>query len=100
MKNRKFAFRVSESDYQTLKAKMTMTEFIVKSITGKEIIVINNLKEFISELKAIGRILNQLTTLANMGRVSVVNLAETKQKLNEIYRVLLSSREGKTDGNS
>ena len=103
MKIRKFAFRISESDYQMLKtkasrAKITMTDFAVRSIMGKEIVVIGNLKEFISELKALGRNLNQLTVLANMGRISVVNLAETKKKLDEIYGVLQVGRKGKAHG--
>ena len=45
-----------------------------------------------SELKAQGRNLNQLTTLANMGRVSVVkgdDLAENYGKIYEQLRVLL-----------
>ncbi len=90
MKKKPFAFRISESTYKTLKqkskrGKITMTEFLERSITDKEIIVVDGMQELISELKAISRNLNQLTTLANMGKVDAVYLAETKAQLSGIY---------------
>ena len=93
MKKKPFAFRISESTYKTLKqkskrSKVTMTEFLERAIIDKEIIVIDGIQELISELKAIGRNLNQLTTLANMGKVDAVYLAETKAKLSGIYEKL------------
>ena len=51
---------------------MTMTDYIVQFALSKEIIQVDGLNEILSELKAQGRNLNQLATLANMGRVSVV----------------------------
>lgn len=98
MTTRKFAFRIRESDYQVLKSKakpgkVTMTSLIVSAVTGKEIVVIDNLKNFLSELKAIGRNLNQLTTLANMGKVNTVYLSETKQELNKLYEILSAMAE-------
>lgn len=103
MNTRKFAFRIKERDYQMLKAKakrgkVTMTSLIVSAITGKEIIVIDDLKNFLSELKAIGRNLNQLTTLANMGKVNTVYLTETKQELNRLYEMLAAVTEVKSNG--
>jgi len=103
MNTRKFAFRIKESDYQTLKSKakrgkVTMTSLIVSAITGKEIVVIDALKNFLSELKAIGRNLNQLTTLANMGKVNTVYLTETKQELNRLYEILATVTEVKSNG--
>ncbi|MEG1351447.1 MAG: plasmid mobilization relaxosome protein MobC [Oscillospiraceae bacterium] len=93
MKKKPFAFRISESGYKTLKqksnrGKVTMTEFLERAITDKDVIVIDGVQELISELKAIGRNLNQLTTLANMGKVDTVYLADTKVQLNNIYEKL------------
>lgn len=93
MKTRKFAFRINESDYQMLKnkakhGKITMTDLIIRAITGKEIVVVYGITELLSELKAIGRNLNQLTTLANMGKVDAVYLADTKAALNSLYEKL------------
>jgi len=93
MKTRKFAFRIGENDYQTLKTKakrgkITMTDLIIRAITDKEIVVVDGVRELLVELKAIGRNLNQLTTLANMGRIDTAYLTETKAQLNQIYEKL------------
>lgn len=93
MKKKPFAFRISESTYQTLKRKakrgrVTMTEFLERAITDKEIVVVDGMQELIGELKAIGRNLNQLTTLANMDRTNIVYLSETKVQLSDIYEKL------------
>ena len=55
------------------------------------------LEQILSELKAQGRNLNQLTTLANMGRVTVVKgdaLAENYGKIYEQLRELLQEVSG------
>ncbi len=93
MKKKSFAFRISEGGYKTLKqkakrGKVTMTEFLERAITDKEIVVVDGVQEMIAELKAIGRNLNQLTTLANMGKVDAVYLADTKAQLSDIYEKL------------
>ena len=51
---------------------MTVTDYLTTCALGKEIIRIDGLDGLLSELKAQGRNLNQLTTLANMGRLSVL----------------------------
>ena len=59
----------------TLRAKaagMTVTDYLTTCALGKEIVRINGLDGLLSELKAQGKNLNQLTTLANMGRLSVL----------------------------
>ncbi|MPN59233.1 hypothetical protein SDC9_206954 [bioreactor metagenome] len=47
-----------------------------------------DLKEILKQQRAIGNNLNQLTVLANMGRVSVANLGETAQALKTISETL------------
>jgi len=93
MKNKTFAFRVSESDLNRIKSKarqagLTATDYIILSALGKKIVVIDGLPEMLSELKAIGRNLNQLTTLANMGRVSAVHLTEFTGRFANLYTAL------------
>ena len=51
---------------------MTVTDYLITCALGKEIVRIDGLDNMLSELKAQGRNLNQLTTLANMGRLSVL----------------------------
>ena len=75
------------------KAGMTVTDYIVTCALDKEIVRVDGLEEAVTELKAQGRNLNQLTTLANMGRIQVLrsdelidHYAELCQKLARISR--------------
>ena len=81
MKNKKLSIRISEADWQRFhdkadQADMTLTEYITDCCLGKQIVIIDGLDEVIRQQKAIGRNLNQLTTLANMGKVKTVYLQE------------------------
>ena len=62
-------------------AQLTVTDYLTLCGMAKQIVQINGLDEILSELKAQGRNLNQLTTLANMGQVEVIDL----QKLMQVY---------------
>lgn len=53
-------------------AGMTITDYLTTCALGKEIVRVEGLDDLLSELKAQGRNLNQLTTLANMGRITVL----------------------------
>ena len=53
-------------------ANMTLTDYLCICGLGQEIIRVEGLDDLLSELKAQGRNLNQLTTLANMGRITVL----------------------------
>ena len=53
-------------------AGMTVTDYLTTCALGKEIVRIDGLDDLLSELKAQGRNLNRLTTLANMGHLSVL----------------------------
>ena len=81
MKNRKLSIRISDADWQQFhdkaeQANMTLTEYVTACCLGKQIVIIDGLDEVIRQQKAIGRNLNQLTTLANMGKVKAVYLQE------------------------
>ena len=81
MKNKKLSIRISEADWQRFhekaeQADMTLTEYIMDCCLGKQIVVIDGLDEVIRQQKAVGRNLNQLTPLANMGKVKTVYLKE------------------------
>ena len=70
----------------------TVTDYLCLCGLGKEIVQVEGLDKVLSELKAQGRNLNQLTTLANMGRVTVLKgdaLAENYGKIYEQLRELL-----------
>ena len=77
---------------QAKTAGLTVTDYLCYSGLGKEIVRVEGLEQVLSELKAQGRNLNQLTTLANMGRVTVVKgdtLAENYGKIYVQIRELL-----------
>ena len=81
VKSKKLSIRISEENWQRFhekadQANMTLTEYITGCCLGKQIVVIDGLDEVIRQQKAIGRNLNQLTTLANMGKVNTVYLKE------------------------
>ena len=81
VKNKKLSIRISDADWQRFhekaeQANMTLTEYITDCCLGKQIVVIDGLDEVIRQQKAIGRNLNQLTTLANMGKMKTVYLKE------------------------
>jgi len=95
IKDKTFAFRISESDYLLLKTKaavgnITMTDLIIRAVNGKKIVVIEGLKEVLAELKSIGRNLNQLTTLCNMGRISCLRLDDVKQDFAAVLDKILA----------
>ena len=50
--------------------------------------VIDGLEDLLKEQKAIGRNLNQLTTLCNMGKIICPDLRELKEQYAEVMTVL------------
>ena len=93
MKNRKLSIRISESDLEKIyqksaKAKLSLTDYVTRCCLGKQIFVIDGLDEVIRQQKAIGRNLNQLTTLSNMGKVNIINLSELTNQYTETNKLL------------
>ncbi len=100
MKNKKFAFRISEDDLAAIRkkaarAKMTVTDYLIGCALCKRIVVVEELPQAVSEMKAIGRNLNQLATLANMGRITSVRLDEAREMFAKIYELLFRIAGGK-----
>lgn len=57
---------------RALDANMTLTDYLCICGLGQKIIRVEGLDAVLPELKAQGRNLNQLITLANMGRLTVL----------------------------
>ena len=74
--------------YKAEQAKLTLTEYVTQCVLGKQIFVIDGLDEVLRQQKAIGRNLNRLTVLSNMGKVSCVNLQELTEEYAELNRTL------------
>ena len=84
-RNRTIAIRCTEEEYQSIHDKaeqygLRLNDFVIRSALDKKIIVAEGINEIVKQQKAIGRNLNQIATLANMERLTAVNL---QQLLNE-----------------
>ena len=76
----------AETQHRAKQAGMTVTDYLVTCALDKEIIQVNGLDEILSELKAQGRNLNQLTTLANMGRIQFLRSDELIDRYADLYQ--------------
>ena len=88
-KDIKFSTRMAAEDRATIKdlakqSRMSMSNYVTACCLGQQIIIIDGLKGVLKELKAIGNNLNQMVTLAHIGKVTVINLGEVRQLLADI----------------
>lgn len=84
--------RVSDRELTLIQSKLTksgltLREFFMQCVQNKEIVVKEGGREVVSELKRLGNNLNQLTYLANAGRIS-----DCTSGLNGIYEELREVR--------
>ena len=106
MKDRKMSIRISAENLSLIhqkatKAKLNFTDYVTRACLGKQIVIIDGLDELLKEQKAIGRNLNQLTLLANMGRIEAINLMSLTKRYAELNAMLTELLERKrwSDGN-
>ena len=67
---------------------MSVTDYVTRCCLGKQIVVVEGLDEVVRQQKAIGRNLNQLTTLANMGRIRTIYLSEVRDQYAQVSQLL------------
>ena len=77
-RNVTITIRCTEDERQRIHDKaeqygLRLNDFVIRSALDKKIIVAEGLGEIVKQQKAIGRNLNQIATLANMDRLTVVN---------------------------
>ena len=99
-KDIKFSTRMAAEDRATIKelakqSHMSMSNYVTACCLGQQIIIIEGLKEVLKELKAIGNNLNQMVTLAHIGKVTVINLGEVRQLLADIRTTIREIAERK-----
>lgn len=92
-KDKMFAMRMTTADYDRIQNKsaqagMTMTDFFTQSALDKKIIVVEGLDSVTAQLKAIGKNLNQLTVLCNMGKISCPDLVDIKKGFGSVFDYL------------
>ena len=99
-KDIKFSTRMASTDREVIRelakqSGMSMSDYVTACCLGKQVVIIDGLKDVLMELKSIGRNLNQLVTLAHMGRVTVVDLESVHQafsELSEAVRLILERK--------
>ena len=97
-KDTTLSIRIASGDLDTIKqkakqARMSQSDYVTRCCLGRQVVVIEDLKEVAKQLRAIGNNLNQLTALSNMGRVSIVNLDGMTRELAGISAALREIQE-------
>ena len=92
-KDKIITIRVSEKEKKKLierseVAKLSLSEYLIKQGLDKEIVIVDGLNEVVTELRRIGNNINQLTYLANSGRIYTVDLSEVKQEIRKVWNVI------------
>ncbi len=92
-KDNVIVIRVTKQEKERLikkskKAEMTLSEYLIEQGLEKDIIIIEDVKSFVYELRKIGNNINQLTHLANSGIIRTVYLDGFKDDLKKIWTVL------------
>ena len=75
---------LSVIDANANRANMSRTEYLVSAGMDKPIVILDDLKPMLTELRRIGNNVNQLTRKVNSGEVYVVGLNEINEQLGEV----------------
>ena len=75
---------LSVIDANAKKAHMSRTEYLVSAGMGKPIVILDDLKPTLTELRRIGNNVNQLTRKANSGEIYVFGLTEINEQLGAV----------------
>ena len=97
-KGKQFSIRIAAQDLETIRwkaaqAHMSQSDYVTACCLGKRIVILDGLKEVLRQQKAIGNNLNQLTVLANMGKVQFANLDSAVQEFSKINTALREIQE-------
>ena len=92
-KNQVINIRITKKEKEKLiklseKADMSLSMYLIEQGLDKDIIVIEGIDKFETELRRIGNNINQLTHLANSGTIRTVYLDEFKGDLKKIWTEL------------
>ena len=96
-KDNTFSIRIASGDLAAIKqrakqARMSQGEYVTRCCLGQQIVIMDGLKEVLQQ-RAIGNNLNRLTILANMGRITTVDMERTARELADIGATLRGIQE-------
>ena len=75
---------LSVIDANAEKARMSRTEYLVSAGMDKPIVILDDLKPMLAELRRIGNNINQLPRKANSGEIYAIGLTEINEQLGAI----------------
>lgn len=78
---------------KAMRAKMSLTEYILAMSRGTEIVLPPDTAPIVLELKRIGNNLNQIAAKVNSGVTYVAGLKEVTENQNKVYDLLLKLTE-------
>ena len=89
-KGMRITLRLTREQYDSIVAKaetaqMPVGAYVRAAALRHRVVVIDGLKEITHELKGIGRSINQLVLLCNMGKIKEVHLEDAWQSLSQVY---------------
>lgn len=96
-KEKQIKFYADEKEFQQIKkqiekSKLSQQDYLLKCALDKNIIVIEDMKVFIGELKRIGNNLNQLTKVVNSERIlNTEELSKMNMELNEVWKEVVKT---------
>lgn len=98
IKDTTFSIRISTKDLETIKekaklARLSQSDYVTRCCLGRQVVVVEDLKEVHRQLRAIGTNLNRLTALANMGKIQTVYLDQTVDELAKVSAALREIQE-------
>ena len=93
-RQKQIVIRATDKEFEQIKkkvekSKLTQNKYLLQSALDKEINVVDGIKDLVLEIKRIGINLNQLTKLANQGKVDCSDeLEEINGELVEVWQLL------------
>lgn len=89
-KDNVIVIRVTKQEKERLvkkgqRAEMSLSEYLIEHRLERDIIIIEDVKSFVYELRKIGNNINQLTHLANSGVIRTVYLDGVKEDMKKIW---------------
>ena len=86
----RITLRLTQEQYDSIAAKaetaqMPVGAYVRAAALRHKVVVVEGLEEITHELKGVGRNINQLVVLCNMGRIKEVHLDDAWQTLSQVY---------------
>lgn len=100
-KGKHLSLRVTDEEHEIIKSKaktahMSVSRYVLLSAIDKEVVIIEELKEFAKQLGKVGGNLSQAIILLRQQRIQNIDIENTKKVVNNIWQ-LLTSLTGRTN---